>query len=133
MKLNISDNRFILQLFSNFLMTWIIHNVFESINTIEILFEISLPRIIQDFYTWETNFMLTYFALTLLEIWTIKFWLKFIRKRMIVMNECFMVFSLTFINIMISTLWALGKLIMEDLVGWLPLHQSVFIAPSGRK
>ena len=114
-------------------MTWIIHNMFESINTIEILFEISLPRIIQEFYTWETNFMLTYFALTLLEIWTIKFWLKFIRKRMIVMNESFMVFSLTFINIMISTLWALGKLIMEDLVGWLPLHQSVFIAPSGRK
>ena len=114
-------------------MTWIIHNMFESINTIEILFEISLPRIIQDLYTWETNFMLTFFALTLLEIWTIKFWLKFIRKRMIVMNESFMIFSLTFINIIISTLWALGKLIMEDLVGWLPLHQSVFIAPSGRK
>ena len=123
----------IFQLFSNFLITWIINHMFETINTIEIIFEISLPKIIQDLYTAETFFMESFFCLTLLEIWAIKFWIKFIRKRMVVMNEEFIVNCLTFVNLVISALWGIGKVFTDDLNGWLPLHQNVFKAPRGRK
>ena len=51
MKKTSTFSNFILQLFSNFLITWIINHMFETINTIEIIFEISLPKIIQDLYT----------------------------------------------------------------------------------
>ena len=109
------------------------HNLFETINTIEILFETPLPQVIENIYTWESCFMLSYFALTFFEIWAIKFWLKFIRKRMVVMNESFIVFSLTSINTMLSTLWSIAKVMLGDLIGSFPLYQSLIKAPSGRK
>ena len=107
--------------------------MFETINTIEIIFEVSLPKIIQDLYTEETFFMESFFCLTLLEIWAIKFWMKFIHKRMVVMNEDFIVNCLTFVNLVISALWGIGKVFTTDLNGWLPLHQNVFRSPRGRK
>ena len=93
----------------------------------------SLPKTIQDLYTGETFFMESFFCLTLLEIWAIKFWIKFIRKRMVVMNETLIVNSLTVINLVISALWGIGKVFTDDLNGWLPLHQNVFVAPRGKK
>ena len=114
-------------------MTWMVHHVFETINTAEIISETSLPKIIQDLYKGETFFMESFFCLTLLEIWAIKFWLKFIRKRMIVMNETFIVNCLTAINLVLSGLWGIGKVFTDDLNGWLPLHQNVYKAPRGRK
>lgn len=110
-----------------------VHHIFETINTIEIIFEISLPKILQDLYTGESIFMTSFLSLTLLQIWAIKFWLKFIRKRMVVMNEAFIVRSLTVINSVISILYGVGKGFIDDLHAALPLHQNVIKTPRGRK
>ena len=44
----------------------------------------------------------------------IKFWLKFIQKRLVVMKEDFIVISLTLHNVMMSSLYAIVKVILGD-------------------
>ena len=51
---------------------------------------------------------------TILEIVTIKYWLKFIRKKVVAMNDEIIVFVLTLQNLMMSSLYALVKIVIGD-------------------
>ena len=86
----------------------------ETINVIGFVFEIRYPTFVEDAYDTGNFFFLTFGILTFLEIFAIKYWLKFMRKRMVVMDEAFINVSLTLINIMLSFLWALVKVILGD-------------------
>ena len=86
----------------------------ETINVIGFVFEIRYPCFIEYAHDTASFFFMTYAILTLFEISAIKYWQKFIRKRMVVMDEAFINVSLTLINIMLSFLWALVKVILGD-------------------
>ena len=60
---------------------------------------------------------LHFYMLSLIEICLLKFWLKFGRKRMISMDETFIVWSLTLINCFMSVLLSISKMMLGDLVG----------------
>ena len=55
-----------------------------------------------------------YALLTIFELGFIKFWLKHIRKRLIVMDEAFIVTCITLQNVMMSVLYALTKITIGD-------------------
>ena len=98
---------------SNLQLVTMIHTMFgETIKVIGFVFEIRYPSVIENANDTESFFFVTYGILTLLEISAIKYWLKFIRKRMVVMDEAFINLSLTLINIMLSFLWAMVKVIL---------------------
>ena len=61
------------------------------------------------------QFQILFFSIfTLMEIVIIKFWLKFIRQRVVVMKEDFIVICLTLQNLMMSSLYSIVKVIMGD-------------------
>ena len=102
---------------SNFLLVVVIHTILaETIHVIGFVFEIRYPSFIEYAHDTEMYFFATYGTLTLLEISAIKYWVKFLRKRMVVMDEAFINVSLTLINIMLSFLWSLVKVILGDKV-----------------
>ena len=86
----------------------------ETINLIGFIFELTYPSFIENAHDTASYFFLTYGPLTFLEISAIKYWQKFIRKRMVVMDEAFINVSLTLINIMLSLLWSLVKVTLGD-------------------
>ena len=51
---------------------------------------------------------------TILEIVTIKYWLKFIRKKVVAMDDEIIVFVLTLQNLVMSSLYALVKIVIGD-------------------
>ena len=112
---NIDVVTYFSKLMSHFLLVTMIHTILtETINVIGFIFEIRYPNFIENAHDTASFFFMTYAILTLFEISAIKYWLKFIRKRMVVMNEAFINVSLTLINIMLSFLWALVKVILGD-------------------
>ena len=119
---------------SNFFLVTMIHTMFsETINVIGFVFEIRYPSFIENAHDTESFFFLTFGILTLLEISAIKYWLKFIRKRMVAMDEAFINVSLTLINIMLSFLWSLVKVILGDkALQFLLWHSHVKIQVAGQ-
>ena len=100
---------------SDFLLVNMLHTMFaETINVIGFVFEIRYPSVIEYAYYTACYFFLIYGTLTLVEISAIKYWLKFIRKKMVVMDEAFINVSLTLINTMLSFLWSLVKVTLGD-------------------
>ena len=55
------------------------------------------------------------FLFTVLEITVLKYWLKFIRKSLISMDDNFMYLSLSIQNIVLSTLFSVSKFVIGDM------------------
>ena len=92
----------------------IFNNLYETVRAIEIVFDLDYPKVMTDFHAFlqfQTNFFTIF---TLLEIVMIKFWLKFIRKRLVVMKEDFIVLCLNLENFFISSLYGLTKVKFGD-------------------
>ena len=95
-------------------MLLIFNNICETVQAIKIVFDIDYPKILADCHAF-LQFLTNLFSIfTLMEIVMIKFWLKFIRKRLVVMKEDFIVRCLTLQNFLMSSLYALTKVIIGD-------------------
>ena len=57
-----------------------------------------------------------FYLLSLIEMCLIKYWLKYLRKRLISMDEQFIVRSLSMINLMISISCSCAKVMLGDFV-----------------
>ena len=57
-----------------------------------------------------------FYLLSLIEICLIKYWLKYLRKRLISMDEQFIVRTLSMINVMISVSCSCAKIMLGDFV-----------------
>ena len=95
----------------------IISNILETITFIKLLFNVyeeasNILVACLKMQSWHFHMM------SLVEICLIKFWLKFGRKRMITMDETFIVWSLTAINVLISFLLSISKIMLGDLPGF---------------
>ena len=102
------------QLISNLYLSWNVSILLETLNTIEVLFEVEYPLIIKYAYDFNIIFNTILSFLTWIETWMIKFWLKFVRKKMVVMDESFICVALTSINIMLCSLWSMTKVFLGN-------------------
>ena len=107
-----------LQLFSNSLLLLVFNNCHETIQVIQIIFDLDYSNVVNNFNAVlqiQTNL---YTIFTILEILAFKYWLKFIRKRILAMNDQIIVFYLTLQNLLISTIYAFAKVIIGDGTHW---------------
>ena len=102
--LNDSFLTFFVQLFSNLLLQTIANNILESIYALQILFDIDYPAMIRSIYFFQKYQGIIYKLLTFIEMVYIKFWLKFVRQRMISMDDQYIVTCLTAQNLILSSL-----------------------------
>ena len=85
----------------------IVNNILESISVLQVLFEIDYPVFVRNLYFFPKFEGLIYGLLTLIEMVYIKFWLEFVRQRMISMDDSFIVTCLTALNLMLSLLFSI--------------------------
>ena len=86
----------------------------------EIVFEITKPCSLKNM---KDIFIMCNFLLTILEITAMKYWLRFIRKRLISMDDNFLYMSLTIQNIVLSTVFSVSKFVIGDLEEITQEHQ----------
>lgn len=101
-------------MYSNWLLLLIFNNLCETVRAIEIVFDLDYPKVMTDFHAFLQFQILLFSIFTLMEILMIKFWLKFIRQRVVVMKEDFIVICLTVQNLMMSSLYSIVKVILGD-------------------
>lgn len=92
----------------------IVNNLSKTLTIIPIVFDLEEPWFLEKFVMFlriETSVFLT---LTITEICIFKYWLKFILKRLIIMDNQRIVLVLTLENLMMSTLFALVRIHKSD-------------------
>ena len=82
-------------------------NIVDTIYALQILFDIDYPGFIRIAYFFLKFQGMTYVLQTLIEMVYIKFWLKFVRQRMVSMDDSFIVTCLTAQNLMLSSLFSM--------------------------
>ena len=95
-------------------MIQIFNNLIFTIQAFEIIFDLEYPKFVAHLNAFLQIQPNNFAVLTLLEIIAIKFWFKFIQKKVLAMNDEFLTFSLTFINLFISSIFTLVKIILGD-------------------
>ena len=109
-----SSNVKYFQLFSNLILNVIVANIAESFNSIQIVFDLDYPLILKYFYFFQKMQLVFTFYLTMIEVCLLKYWLKFIRKKIIAMDDSFVGFGITLANVLVTTLFALSKVVIGD-------------------
>ena len=104
----------IFQLFSNLILNVIASNIAESINSIQIIFDLDYPSILNYFYYFQKMQLVFTFYLTMIEVCLLKYWLKFIRKKIIAMDDSFVGFGITLANVSLTSLFAVSKVFIGD-------------------
>ena len=102
------------QLFSNLILNVIVSNIAESINSFQMIFDLSYHSILKYFYYFQRMQLVFTFYLTMIEVCMIKYWLKFIRKKVIAMDDSFMGVGYTLVNVFITSLFAISKVAIGD-------------------
>lgn len=97
------------------LLQLMFHNTVETIETLNNVFGLDLASLetvkeVVKMQTWH------FYLLSLIEICLIKYWLKYLRKRLISMDEHFIVRCLSMINVMISISCSCAKIVLGDVV-----------------
>ena len=97
------------------LLQLMFHNTVETIETLNNVFGLDLASLetvkeVVKMQTWH------FYLLSLIEICLIKYWLKYLRKRLISMDEHFIVRCLSMINVMISISCSCAKIMLGDVV-----------------
>ena len=93
---------------------FILNNLLFTASTIQNGFDLNDTPFLKDlraFCMYQYHF---YALLIIFEVGFIKFWMKHIRKRLIVMDEAFIVTCLTLQNVMMSTLFTISKITIGD-------------------
>ena len=102
------------QLFSHLILNVILGNIAESVNSIQIVFDLNYPSILKYFYYFQKMQLVFMFYLTMIEVCLLKYWLKFIRKKIIAMDDSFVCFGITLANLFVTTLFAVSKVVVGD-------------------
>ena len=102
-------NTFGLQLFSNCLINLMINHVLRTVSTIQVVFELQHVQWLTLLVYFLKTQVVLFAQFTVTEICLFKYWLKFIRKRLVTMEESFIVTVLTMENLMMSLLFAASR------------------------
>ena len=91
-----------------------ISNVLRSAQTIQVLFDLDHIWFLCKFTLFTPNQAVLALHFTLIEIVLFKFWLRFVKKRLVAMNDNFIVTVLTMENVTMSVLFGAAKVIISD-------------------
>lgn len=88
-------------------------NTFYTSQILKNVFDLDL-KILSTFNQFVKMQTWHFYLLSLIEICLVKYWLKYVRKRLICMDENFFVTSLTIINIMVSISFSFAKIMLGE-------------------
>ena len=92
----------------------IISNIAESINSVQMIFDVNFPLHIKYFYFFQKMQLVLNFYLTMIEVCLMKYWLKFVRKKIITIDDSFVSVGITLTNVMLSSMFAISKVVIGD-------------------
>ena len=95
-------------------MILIFNNLNFTIQAFEIIFDLEYSKFVSDLNAFLQLQPNNFVVLTLLEILAIKFWFKFIQKRVLAINDEFLTFCLTFQNLLLSFVFTYVKICLGD-------------------
>lgn len=96
----------------------------RTFQTVQVMFDLDNVWLLEKITLFTPYQSTLAFHCTLIEMFLFKFWLKFIRKRLVVMDDAFISFVLTMENITMSVLFAWAKVILSDEGLFLPQSRS---------
>ena len=102
------------QLFSNMLLNAIINNILKTSDTVMVIFDLEHIRLLKQFVLFLKAQATLYFLYTVTEIVLVKYWMRFILKRLVTMDDAFIAFVLTLENLTMSILFAIARVMISD-------------------
>ena len=96
------------------LLNFIFNNVLRTLDTAMIIFDLEQIKLLKQFVFFLKIQGSLYFLFMVTEIVLVKYWMRFILKRLVTMDDAFLVFVLTLENLTMSTLFSLARVIISD-------------------
>ena len=111
---SLNSRFFFFQLFSNMLLNTIINNILKTSNTVIVIFDLDHIQLLNQFALLLKVQASLYFLYTVTEIVLVKYWMRFILKRLVTMDDAFIAFVLTLENLTMSILFAIARVMISD-------------------
>ena len=96
------------------LMNMIINNILKTVNTGIIIFDLDEVKILKSFAMFLRIQATLFVLFTVIEICLFKYWLKFILKRLVTMDDSVIVVIFSLQNILMSVLFAMARVQISD-------------------
>ena len=96
------------------LLNLILNNILRTSDSVMVIFDLKHIQLLQQFVLFlkvQNNLYLLY---TVTEIVLVKYWLRFILKRLVTIDDAFIAFVLTLENFTMSILFSLARVIISD-------------------
>ena len=100
----------------------IISHILRTSETAMVIFDLEHFQLLRQFVLFLKIQSILYLLFTITEIVLIKYWMRFILKRMVTMDDAFIVFVLTLENLSMSILFALARVMISE--GYLIAYQT---------
>ena len=86
----------------------------RSIQTVQVMFDLNHIWLLNKITLFAPTQCSLAFHYVMIEILLFKFWLRFIKKKLVVMDDAFITTVLTMENVTMSILFALAKVMLSD-------------------
>ena len=96
------------------LLNTIINHILRTSDTVMIIFDLEGIRLLRQFVFFLKVQAALYFFYTVTEIVLAKYWMCFILKRLVTMDDAFIAFVLTLENLTMSILFAIARVLITD-------------------
>ena len=91
------------------LLNNIINSILRTSDTVMVIFDLEHIRLLKQFVFFLKVQAALYFFYTVTEIVLAKYWMRFILKRLVTMDDAFIAFVLTLENLTMSILFAIAR------------------------
>ena len=96
------------------LLNNIINSILRTSDTVMVIFDLEHIRLLKQFVFFLKVQAALYFWYTVTEIVLVKYWMCFILKRLVTMDDAFIAFVLTLENLTMSILFSLARVMISD-------------------
>ena len=96
------------------LLNTIFSNILRTSDTAMVIFDLEHLQFLRQFAMFLRIQSVLYVLFTITEIVLVKYWMRFIMKRFVTMDDAFIVFVLTLENLTMSTLFALARVMISE-------------------
>ena len=96
------------------LLNNIINAILRTSDTVMVIFDLEHIRLLKQFVVFLKVQAALYFFYTVTEIVLVKYWMQFIMKRLVTMDDAFIAFVLTLENLTMSILFAIARVVISD-------------------
>ena len=96
------------------LLNMIVNNILKTVNTSIIIFDLDEVKFLKSFAMFLRIQATLFVLFTVIEICLFKYWLKFILKRLVTMDDSVIVMIFSLQNILMSVLFAIARVQISD-------------------